>query len=107
MTKFNDMRLLFLFVVFTLFISSCTKEDEYHHAIVRDGGDVAVDGCGWLIEMESTGLIYKPVQFPDTFKTDGLEVTLVYVSLDSKANCGFAPLVYDEIRILKIRPITE
>ena len=88
-------------------LSACKKEDTYIHATIRDGGDISVDGCGWLIELESNSVVYKPVNLQDNFKIDGAEVAVSYTLLDSMADCGFALDVHVEILLKHIQFITE
>ncbi len=87
-----------LLMIMTL--SSCNKEDNFESAVVRDFGDPAVDGCGWVVDISS--IIYKPKNLPTEFEVDNLEVKMKYDKLDSKTNCGFALDVYDEIHIKEI-----
>lgn len=87
-----------LLMIITL--SSCIKEDDFESAVIRDFGDPAVDGCGWVVDISS--IIYKPKNLPTEFEVDNLEVKMKYDILDSKANCGFAHDVYDEIHIKDI-----
>lgn len=86
-----------------LAISACNKEDEFVDARIIDGGDIAVDGCGWLIEISSE--TFKPVDLPEEFKVDGKLVEIKYDELDSMADCGFAQDVYREISITVIQEL--
>ena len=101
------MRLLIFSIICILALSACKKEDNYIHAVVIDGGDIAVDGCGWLLVLELNSVTCKPVNLHDDFKIDGLEVAISYTLLDSKADCGFAQDVHNEISLQHINIITE
>ena len=96
-------RLSMLILICFLAISACKKEDKFLYATVRDGGDIAVDGCGWLIEISSE--TFKPVDLPEEFKVDGKLVEIKYDELDSMADCGFAQDVYREISITVIQEL--
>ena len=93
-------------IIFTLTIimtlSACNKENKFENAIIRDYGDPAVDGCGWVVDISST--IYTPRDLPTQFQVDKLEVKMKYDILDSKFKCGvFLQLSYDEIHIRNIK----
>jgi len=97
----NRLSILILLGFFA--ISACDKEGEFVNAKIIDGGDIAVDGCGWLIEVSSE--TFKPVDLPEEFKVDGKLVEVKYDELDSMADCGFAQDVYSEISITVIQEL--
>lgn len=99
-------RLLFLFTAIILF-SSCEKGDipsgtDWEEGVVYFTGEVAVDGCGWLVLSE--GESFHPEGLPEGFQVDGLDVW--FKSDESKDSfiCGLGATVYE---VKKIRNITE
>jgi hypothetical protein len=98
-------RISLLFLVFFLSMAACKKESKLLIASVRDGGDPAVDGCGWLMDISSE--TYKPENLPEEFKVDGMDVQIKYEKLDSMADCGFSQDVYDVIHLDEIKALTK
>ena len=96
-------RLSLLILICIFIISACEKEGEFVNAVILDGGDPALDGCGWLIEISSVS--YKPQNLPDIFKVDSMEVEIKYNKLNTKADCGFAQDVFDEISLDEIKEL--
>ena len=98
-------RIIFFALITIITISSCTEEvsceeDCFENAIIRDFGNLVVDGCGWVVDISSK--IYKPENLPSEFEIDELEVKIKYDTLSSKANCGFVVDFLDEIYINEI-----
>lgn len=100
--------LIFLSFITILVISSCSKEegivngslcDNCEDAVIRDFGDPALDGCGWVVDVST--IIYKPQNLLPEFEIDGLEVQIRYDILDS-TNCGFNQFAFNAIFITEI-----
>lgn len=95
---------IWLIIILTLFfLSGCKKDASFYNfrsAIIVNGGDASVDGCGWLIEI--SGCIYKPINLQKEFLIDGLHVKLQYDVVDEKGNCGWQQNVFDQIDIVRI-----
>lgn len=94
-------RLFFLILIMVLAISACKKEDTFEAAVIKDFGDPAVDGCGWVVEVAT--IIYKPQNLPSEFEIDNLDVNIIYDKLTNKADCGLAQNLYQEIYIKEIQ----
>jgi hypothetical protein len=94
-------RLALLILIILFSFSACKKESKLLYASIRDGGDIALDGCGWLIEISSE--TFSPINLPDEFKVDGMEVEIKYERLDSMADCGLSQDVYYEINLTEIQ----
>lgn len=97
-----------LFITLLLFtgLTACNKDTPSNtvgpeSAIIHNYGDPAVDGCGWIIETPTQS--YSPINLPDNFKVDSLNVMLEYVVLDSWASCGLLADAYSEIEIINIQ----
>ena len=98
MRKFSLLVLICL-----LAFSACKKEDEFLYATIHDGGEIELDGCGWLIETSAE--TFKPQNLPDEFKIDGMEVKIKYDRLNSKSGCGFVQELYFEIYLTEIQAL--
>ena len=97
--KRYTLLILFGFLAF----SACEKENKLVYAIIRDGGDPAVDGCGWLIEMSYE--TFKPKNLTDEFKVNGMEVEIKYDKLDGMADCGLSQDAFHEISLKEIHKL--
>jgi hypothetical protein len=94
-----------LILICFLAFSACKKDNKLIYAIIRDGGDPAVDGCGWLIEMSNE--TFKPKNLSDEFKVNGMEVEIKYDKLDDMANCGLSQDAFHEISLREIHKLTN
>ncbi len=92
--------IVLLLLIYTL--TGCKKENQLKNvnATIIDAGDVAADGCGWLIKIDDTNTVYFPVNLADTYKKDKLLVTVNYHLLTTKHQCSTNPNnVLSEINI--------
>ena len=101
-------QLMYLTLMTVLAISSCKPEEgviidnpfeSCEDAIIRDYGEPALDGCGWVVDVST--IIYKPVNLLEEFEIDGLEVLIKYDILDS-TNCGMVQFAFNAISINEI-----
>lgn len=88
-TKKRLSALLLLFIV----LFSCKKDDNNTtgkkvSATVIYTGELSLDGCGWLVKIDSTNVTYSPVTLSDTYKKNNLPVVISYNLLTSKYHCG-------------------
>ena len=89
----------------------CKKEytPEYVYtttAKVIDGGNPAVDGCGWLLKIESN-YVYAD-NLPSEYKINKQKVIITYTKLIEPYRCGFRGEVnYDQIHLKSIRNLTK
>ncbi|UCS91817.1 hypothetical protein KZP23_13855 [Echinicola marina] len=93
---------LFIVLFLAVFFSACTDDDRpvlQVEAKIVDGGNPAVDGCGWL--MEINGENYKPKSLKEQFQIDGLEVILFY-STTGVSYCGMGSNELTSIAVDKI-----
>lgn len=99
---------LFLCGIIILTAFSCGKNEnrlpsqkQNVSGMVLYYGEPSVDGCGWLIKIDS--VIYSPITLDPTFKKDSLKVILDYDILNSTWNCGWRISGYTQIEIKKIK----
>ncbi|MBX7182047.1 MAG: hypothetical protein K1X82_08045 [Bacteroidia bacterium] len=87
-------------VLFSLsVISSCKKNETTYSALVRYSGDIAVDGCGWVLDLE-TGTCH-PTNLDADFQQDSLLVEISYKEISGTFNCGFGTSL-KQIELLSI-----
>lgn len=85
---------IFLTVSISLLFIACKSKSEaasdenrtaFKDAIIRNYGDVALDGCGWVVDVAST--IYMPKNLQPEFHKEGLQVSIKFEEL-GRVNCG-------------------
>jgi hypothetical protein len=103
----------FIFLCGIIVISSfnCSKtnlkssEQKDVSGMVLFQGDPAVDGCGWLIKIDT--MMYSPINLSANFQKDSLKVILGYERLNSTWNCGWRIPGYYQIKIINIQKIEK
>jgi hypothetical protein len=73
-------------------------------ATVINTGDVAADGCGYLVQIDSA-TFYHPDNLPTAFQKDKLNVTVNYDLSDAKFQCGMNPDTH--IPVIHIKDINN
>jgi hypothetical protein len=100
----RKFRILILSVIalglITLIVFSCNKRSTTAvkpntnikgvNATVINTGDVAADGCGYLVQIDSA-TFYHPDNLPAAFQKDKLNVTVNYDLSDATFQCGMNP----------------
>jgi hypothetical protein len=78
---------------------------ETKDGVVRDLGDPALDGCGWVIEFvfSDTVVNYRPDTLAETFKVDGLKVNVEFIRTLEQSACG----LIETIPIMQVLSMTE
>lgn len=76
-------------------------EYGFKEATVVYGGAPEVDGCGWLVVIDS--VYYHPVDLLIDFRIEDLPVLVKYQSDPEEFRCGRGGVVYHSIRITEIR----
>ena len=81
------------------YITSSERQDVLGMVLFK--GDPAVDGCGWLIKIDT--VLYSPIILGTNFQKDSLKVILDYELLNSTWNCGWRIPGYFQINIKNIQ----
>ncbi len=92
---------LFILCSGLFIMSSCSKNDTTYAGMVRFSGDVAVDGCGWVIDVENG--TFHPTNLTAEFQQDSLEVEVSYKLTNESFNCGFG----NSLKIIEISSIEK
>ena len=91
---------------------SCKKNNSTKwitaNATIINEGDVAADGCGWLVKINRPdSSIYSPINLATAYKVNNLQVNITYQILTDKLACGGLPEPLDggltEIQVIAIR----
>jgi len=103
------MKNLFFIIITALLIFSACKSkggtvsevicESCEDAIIRNYGDPALDGCGWVVEASST--IFMPKNLLAEFYVDSLKVRIKYKVLE-RVNCGLVKDAHQSIFIEEI-----
>lgn len=106
----NFIRILFVCSALPIMAVDCRSDvkalgeiSEAQKAIVLFAGDPAVDGCGWLLDIENK--LYAPVNLNPKFQVDSLGVTVKYEVQPGTWNCGWRTPGYQKIEIKEIKEI--
>lgn len=70
------------------------------HGLVKYFGDPSVDGCGWMIEIDT--VIFSPINLDVDYQKHSLKIVLDYKILTSTWNCGWRTPGYQQIEISRI-----
>src|SRR5580698_8586408 len=93
------MKNAWLFIAFLLLLvgSSCKKLENSTppktlktNAIIVNSGEIAADGCGWLIRLNDQ-TEFSPVNLSADFQQDNLKVNITYTQLSTSTSCGMVP----------------
>jgi hypothetical protein len=96
--------LLLIPICISLIWGGCQAEEsntKYVKGLVMYYGSPSVDGCGWMIEIDT--IVYSPINLESTFQKDSLEIILDYDTLTSRWNCGWIKPGYQEIELKEIK----
>ena len=93
------MKKLFIPLLITFVVLACNKQKS-KDGVVKDYGPIALDGCGWVIEVN--GEVYSPTNLDSVYQSNDLNITFDFKKLKSTIKCGLQADVYDQIEILKI-----
>ena len=94
-----------LLVVLLLLLSGCKKAEngEWIDATVLDFGSPAVDGCGFLLQVEDN--LYYPENLQEKDQVDKKRVKVRFSLLDEMKPCGFpySPIKHQKVNIRDIK----
>lgn len=101
--NYNPTYLLLIVVATLPLLGACQKEELWVDAVILDFGSSAVDGCGFVIQIEDQ--IYYPVNLEEKYHIDGKNVKVQYNTLEEMHTCGFphSGVIFQKINIRKIR----
>ena len=79
--------------------AACT-DNNFKNATIINAGDPALDGCRWLIKIDSA--LYHPDVLEANFLQNNLPVHVVYETLADTFTCGKGPFEYANIHLVSI-----
>ena len=73
-------------------VFSTQKSIHRNNATIAFSGELAADGCGWLIKIEDKDNgVYSPLKLPARYRIDSLKVYITYKILKTRFQCGLRP----------------
>ncbi|MGI4751971.1 MAG: hypothetical protein ACRYFB_15160 [Janthinobacterium lividum] len=97
---------IIVFLLLFCWITGCKKESQSTYteksAMVLNAGNLASDGCGWLLKLDQDNTVFSPLNLPELLQTDSLQVTISYNLLNTKFNCSSGSS-FTQIKINSIR----
>ena len=88
----------------SMFAVSSNPEKDLVKATVIDSGDIAKNGCGYLLRLEN-GTEFKPNYIPSAYQSHGLRVKVKYNTKGEQEICIQHPnnKVFEVVEIAKIK----
>jgi hypothetical protein len=96
------LKRIILLGIALLVFNSCKKSQELVGGTIRFSGQVSVDGCGWVIDLEN-GPVH-PVNLDSIYRKDNLKIELNYKELKTNFDCGIGSSL-KEIEITTLNPV--
>jgi hypothetical protein len=85
--------ILSISLLLLLIASSCKKSQSTTTATVTanativNSGEIAADGCGWIIKLDDQ-TEFSPVNLSTDLEQDNLKVSITYTRLSTYTGCG-------------------
>lgn len=86
----------------SLALFSCDKDPmPSTSALVLDYGDVAADGCGFLVLLGegADAELVRPTNLPETFQKDSVELWVDFVDVEEQFTCGLQAISYNQVEL--------
>lgn len=102
------MKKLWCFALVSV-VLSCNNDDDDVNVNLLDSsgmatvlftGDVAVDGCGWVLDIDDDD--YKPINLPQAYQFDGMYIISEFNELDRREPCGLNPAGLQQVQIREL-----
>lgn len=93
---------IFCAVIIALVAVSCNKDKNLIKATVVDTGDIALDGCGYLLKIEGEASLLRPSNLPTAYMHDGYKVKVEF----DKDGGGEVCAVYPDYEFIEIIQLT-
>ncbi|OSZ82292.1 hypothetical protein CAP35_03220 [Chitinophagaceae bacterium IBVUCB1] len=88
-----------------VFVVACKKDKNMEKATVVDTGDIAKNGCGYMLQLESDGSVVRPKYMPSSYQHNGMKVK-VKINRDGEGEiCNTYPTkkFYEIVQIVDIK----
>lgn len=97
------------FALLAVFVVACKKDKNMVNATVVDTGDIAKDGCGFLLQLGSDGSLLRPKYIPSAFQYNGLKVKVKLNRDGEGETCNTYPTkkFYEVVELIDIKKDLE
>ena len=95
---------IFCALIIALVAVSCNRNKNLLKATVVDTGDIALDGCGYLLKVEGEERLLRPSNLPTAYMHVGYKVKVKYDSDGGGEVCSVYPK-FDFIEIIQLTVI--
>ena len=95
---------IFCALIIALVAVSCNRNKNLVKATVVDSGDIALDGCGYLLKIEGEDRLMRPSNLPTAYMHDGYKVKIKFDSDGGGEVCAVYPK-YEFIEIIQLTVI--
>jgi hypothetical protein len=88
-----------------VFVVACKKDKDMQKATVVDTGDIATNGCGYMLRLEGSTDLLRPKYMPSSYQHDGIKVK-VKLNRDGEGDiCNTFPTkkFYEIVQIVDIK----
>ncbi len=97
--------ILLAFAALTVSAVACKKDKNMEKATIVDTGDIAKNGCGYMLQLESDGSLVRPKYMPSSYQHNGMKVK-VKINRDGEGEiCNTYPTkkFYEIVEIVDIK----
>ena len=84
--------------------TSCKRDKDLIKATVKDTGDIAAGGCGYLLDLDGEDRLVRPYNLPTAYQHDGFKVKVRFDTDGEGQLCSIYP-DYEFIEIVQLTKI--
>lgn len=96
---------IFASLIIVLLAVACNKDKKLQKATIVDTGDVAKDGCGYLLKLEEDGRMVRPNNIPSAYMHNGYKVKVSFDENGEGIACKIYPMndFIEEVQLTVIK----
>ena len=96
---------IFASLMLILVAAACNKDKKLQKATVVDTGDVASNGCGYLLKLEDDGRMVRPNNIPSAYMHNGYKVKVKFDENGEGIQCQKYPMndFIEEVQLTVIK----
>ncbi|MCB0699954.1 MAG: hypothetical protein H6551_01865 [Chitinophagales bacterium] len=83
--------------------TSCKRDKDLIKATVRDTGDIAGGGCGYVLEISDEHRVVRPYNLPTAYQHDGFKVKVKFDTNGDGQLCS----VYPDFEFIEVVQLTK
>lgn len=98
------MRKYLFFAAILILVGASCRKDNLVKATVVDTGDIALDGCGYLLKIEGEDKMVRPTNLPSAYTHDGYKVKIKFDRNGEGEVCSIYPQ-YEYIELVQLTKV--